>query len=153
MEHNPTLTKPITDAVTDPSPLGRLAGDWHDDDAQAIDEYFEEADHGPQQYIGIKPAVEKIANPTRILNVKTPVGNASVTLYDPVQVFPPDLNRKVCNIIADGKFNVGSEKTDVYNGVTFPANTLVTMNGHTGSLWIYSTENSVVNVTISVVTQ
>jgi hypothetical protein len=81
------------------------------------------------------------------------VGTVDGVLYDPVQVFPVDLNRLKVIIQADDNVVVGSEKSDVYNGAAIVSPTQWAVDGHTGAVWVYSTEANAVNVVVWSVTK
>ncbi len=137
------------DVTNNPAPLGRLSGDWTDDDGIYIDQQFEGDPQGPQPRTGLEPEKETIRAATRILSQRMPVGTLNGTLADPVMAFPADLNRKTLIVIATGgTVSIGSDKSDVYNGVVMPANLPWTTDNHTGSVWLHSTSETAVTVSV-----
>jgi hypothetical protein len=147
------LTNSPAPEIIDPAVHRRLAGDWTDDDGLALDETFEPAFYGPVESESLAAEKESIPTPTRLLSSKVVVGTVDGVLYDPVQVFPVDLNRLKVIIQADDNVVVGSEKSDVYNGAAIVSPTQWAVDGHTGAVWVYSTEANAVNVVVWSVTK
>lgn len=147
------LTPAIEPDLSDPAPLGPLAGNHADDDGQALDDYFEAPSHGPLSYDDlIVPQVDNIAPTNRILsrNLNMTVGD------DPVLILPKDVNRLSLNLYfncngSNGSNNVlrfASEKSLVYDGaMVYPvwnSNALasgrsyvINLDKYTGALWVW----------------
>lgn len=143
-ELNTPLTDPVKPDLDSPTPSRELAGNHADDDAYAIDEYFEPAEQSPIDY-GQVPitAAETLAQPTRIITRTFLLTADGTNTVPPLMVLPRDLNRVklyvVCTTTAG--FQIGSELADVYgspvmagNEGTFPLD----LCGHTGALYVYS---------------
>lgn len=143
-------------APTDPESINVMSpalrqGDTKDDDAAAIDQYFEAAEHTPIEYGKlIAPVPAEIAAATRIITksytLHSPDGGN--TPHPPVQVLPRDLGRSrlfvICTTVSTWQF--GSELADVYGAPLMSGNGSTTgydLSGHTGALWIYTPSTSV----------
>jgi hypothetical protein len=110
-----------------------LAGNHRDDDGEAIQQYFEPPSQGPETHLGLEPIVDVLPVPTRIINVKVALG------ADPVPALTVDINRVNLNIVCkEAPFIVASDKTECYFAPSIPLNVLLTMNGHTGAVWIHT---------------
>lgn len=80
----------------------RLAGDWTDDDGQALEEYFEPADHGPVDQAYVSTNVESLKVTTRLISREIPFpfsksnGDGGLVFggdIQPVRVLPADPDR------------------------------------------------------------
>lgn len=147
------LTDSPTPELLDSAVHRRLAGDWNDDDGLALDETFEPPFHGPVVSETLLAAKEEIKTPTRLLSRTVQVGSPGGVTYDPVQVFPVDLNRIKVIVQTDDNVVIGSEKSDVYNNASVLSTTQWSVDNHTGAIWVYSTEANIVNVTVWCVTK
>lgn len=133
-----------------PEPEHRLAGDWNDDDGQAIDEYFEPAYHGEVEQVYVDAEREDLPAPNRMLSRVVPFvqRSESAPAPEPVLVFPADVNRKSVSITvyageqdARGErifYRIGSSKQDLYGDANiqqlYPSH--YTIDGYTGALWM-----------------
>jgi hypothetical protein len=152
------ITEPVTPTDLNPAPLGPLSGNWNDDDREAYEGDFEQADHGPEKVTGVPHPVAELPVATRLITRSVTVGTIGGALADPILILPRDDNRislsVTCIGSALGTFRLGTTKSDCYNGETFsaPANTpmVLSLDGHTGGLWAYSVDAANA-ITLSVV--
>lgn len=143
------INAPVSPEELNPAPHPALAGNYADDDGEAIDEWFEAADVGPQDYgtvpVNVAPVIK--VPPTRIISRTIAVNQSS----DPVMLFSADVHRKdlIVRISSDAVpvdtvyTLIGSDKTDVYNQAFFnagPASEFRT-DKHTGAVWFYARLN------------
>jgi hypothetical protein len=155
------LTEPMPPTDLDPRPLGKLSGDWNDDDAGVYEDDFTQADHRPEtKVLGVPHPVAELKPTTRILGNTALVGNINGAQTDPIMLFPADPNRVKCIIqvmATNGtEFTLSDSKTGCYNGLNFYSSTaggIIDISGHTGAVWAHSisTGNSV-KVSVIVVT-
>lgn len=144
---------PLPD-LEDPRPLGPLHGDVRDDDGIALDQFFEATYQGPPVE-SESQAYAELSTPilTRLISRRVTVGTVGGVLYDPVQVLPADANRRDLIVDADGIISIGSDKTDVYqSGVINPSSTPWQTGKHSGAVWVYSTSDQPVSVSVWAVT-
>lgn len=156
---NTELTHAIEPENTAPDPYALHQGNTSDDDGRAIDDYFEAPTLAPVEKGSVAYVKKEIAVPTRMIVRKLYVGTIGGVVYDPVMVFPADLNRKrlIITGVYDNNafFSLGSEKSDaqtngsIYQCIFGP----LTIEGHTGALWVYSIASVAVDLTIISVTE
>lgn len=125
----------------DPAPV-KIAGDWLDDDPQIIDDLVQsdpippgpgDLPHEPDPVPVVAPR-----NPTRLQSRSF----RSVSLFEPLQVLPEDLDRTTLCIINNDPttyFIFGEDRQQVSSAnlasyVT--SNAPVFLDGHTGALWV-----------------
>lgn len=158
------INAPIAPEVLDPTPHGRMAGDWSDDDGPATDEYFEAPSHEPlsRDTLPDPTAREALPEPTRMLNRSLTLASADgVNAADAIMILPADINRRVLLLVvtvagsATGVY-VGSAKTDVFGASPLYAangNIGYDLSGHTGPVWIRNPSTVAADsVTVSVTT-
>lgn len=144
---HPAIILPTDADATHTTTPALRQGNTRDDDALALDEYFEAAEHKAIEYGKlITPVPKEIAAATRIVTrsyIIAPV-DAS-TAAPPIQVLPRDLNRTrlfiVCGPADFAAWQFGSEMSDVYGAPVMTANLAsggYDLSGHTGALWIYN---------------
>lgn len=165
----------IPDATQEPTPFHPLAGNWKDDDAEAIDDYFEAADEGPIEYAGVKADKDALPRTTRVVG-----GAAVLTPGDARMFLPADPNRKQLDIstrttsgdvgviiLSDTYFQTtsvlinGGAGPGLINAdgkAVFIANNTVahpTLTGYTGPVWIGFVGDAAVTclVAVSAVTE
>lgn len=145
----PDINAPVAPDVLSPEPHNPPAGNWQDDDGVVIDGTFEPPAHEPLDYDAlIREDIDPdLPQPTRMIV-------RSVTMTggdDPVQLLPPDVNRLQCQLKftatnAACQLHIGSEKTDCYGGYGLTVeystagvlrSTWLTLDAHTGALWVY----------------
>ena len=139
-----------------PQTLHHLAGNWSDDDGLAIDEYFEAADHGPQEHVYVEGAKAALPVTNRLITRAIPftfdtsggAGEVWPCISDPVLALPADPNRTLLMIAyAVGHTEppfipvfIASEKSGCYGEPTHYlvvySGGLMTIPGYTGPVWI-----------------
>lgn len=115
MPDNVPLTQSLVPTGTDlaDTPTPPLAGNYADDDAIAIDQYFEAADQGPETFDGLRIPHEAIPPKSRLVRQRYTFGNATL---QGVLALPPDINRKHLIITV---WAVGPTSSAVYSGEPF----------------------------------
>jgi hypothetical protein len=154
------LTESVTPGLDNPAPLGPLAGNYKDDDAEAYEDDFEAAPHGPVAQAGVPHKVEEIKPTTRLLVVTQTVGTVNGAIQEPLMLLPADPNRIGLVLKpwanANRPFVIGSSKSDCYSGAVIenvPQAPSIDLNGHTGAIWCYSTDAATIAVTAIAITQ
>lgn len=134
------LNEPVIEYVNDPEPHHPIEGDVRDDDAIAIDQYFEPNPGLPPDYSGLV-ADDKIRPRSRIVSRFLPIGDAT-QWFEPVLLLPPSApneERVKVFVASTVDFRCGSDKTDVYGGALAAgsngANPL-DLSGHDGAIWV-----------------
>lgn len=92
MPQNPPLTKSESpEPVVGIDKQEHLAGNWHDDDPIALDEYFEAADQSPETFDGLQIPKDKIAVSNRLVisSITFQIGESMARM-----LLPADPNRK-----------------------------------------------------------
>lgn len=152
------LVTPQVDSVLDPEPHSPPAGDWHDDDGQALASYFRHGDPTAVITTLVRAIVNELAPP--VGSKAAPEGNRlivrnySLAAAQPgVYALPPDPNRLHVHVrdilgngfyIADTMFTpiddaaAASHQTPAMfiGGTNLPAS--VTLDDYTGPLYISS---------------
>lgn len=153
------LDSPNPPDLLNPAPHAPLAGDWHDDDAQAYGQDFASAVEGPQERTGIPHAKNEVKPTTRLLSARASVGTVNGTIQDPVMLLPPDVNRKALQVQVLGQtgelVTIAGSKTGCFNGANWQAaatGSILAMDEHTGALWAYSISAQAIVVTVIAVT-
>lgn len=159
------ITEPVTPELTDPVPFSPLAGDWKDDDAQVYDDDFSETQGAPlDNAMGVPHAAAKIKPTSRLIHRSIPVGTpAGGAVSPPIMLLPADPNRKSLTLFAYADtqkyFTFGSDQGDCFNGNQYPVFVTtvsrswpsLTLDGHTGAVWVYSDSSTpVVCVAVAV---
>jgi len=153
MTTNPPLDQNVIDYNLDPEPHSPPAGDWKDDDGQAIDSYFEAADLGPLAYKLVQ-AMSGYINPpkqaSRIVRNRLNMQSTNVVTHA-VMAFPADPDRSYLSITdVTGKgFYYHSESFTVTDDPTIPPAqtpaafippnalpTRVEIANYTGPIWV-----------------
>lgn len=160
-----SIVEPMTPETLDPAPLGPVAGDTHDDDAQAYEAEFEAMPVPPLEYSGIPYAETEIKAATRLLTRQVSVGTINGVIQDPILLFPQDLNRICLSFYGRSDavryLRIASDKSACFDGVEFMTTattvarslTALEFNGHTGPVWVYSTADQEVIVSGVAVTR
>lgn len=186
MASNPPLTPSQVTAPTGspedvlaPGIAGGFPGNLKDDDPLALDEYFEAADSGPEEYGGIPVPVATIDPVTRLVVWKQEVQPLSQSNPSALMALPADTNRKRIYIhlfsaslnaffYSSEKFSFFGPYPAVGTGVwSLPINAAVVLPGdttnglgfstlvleeHTGPLWVAAyAAVATANVGVSVV--
>jgi len=138
------LNIPVQPDTLDPLPQHPIVGNIHDDDGQAIDQYFEAPPHQPLDYSQFATTVDENPVCTRlIVKTYTLVSPDGVVYADPVQVLPADPNRKELWVDSSASnLTIASSKSDCYSLATFRHQTTdfcFYSLTHTGPVWIYYT--------------
>ena len=136
------LIQPVTPELINPEPHPPIAGNYADDDGQAIDEWFEAAPVGPQEY-GIPPVITTptIPQTTRLLTREFVI-SANGGVHTPILVLPADPNRIKLIIGVEADTRIASEKSDVFSAAPAGGTAMLDMDGHTGAVWAYSTDTA-----------
>lgn len=147
---NDRLTEPIAPDVDNPAPLGPLAGNWHDDDAEAYEDDFIHADHRPPEEVtGVPHVKDELPITTRLVTRTETVGTVNGVATDPIQILPADPNRKSVTIAFRGSATtnllIGPEKSQMYSQhlalTLYAPNSAVAipivLDGHTGPVWVH----------------
>lgn len=113
-------------------------GDIHDDDAQAVDEYFQPAYHGPVESESYALGVEETAKTTRLLSRSIFILPAEEG-GQPLPFFNADPNRLHIRIAAETDIRIASDKTDLNGSAVLTAGQHWTNDYHTGAIWIDTT--------------
>lgn len=114
MSQNPPLTRSTVtaptgspDQVEAPGIAAGFPGNQNDDDGRAIDDYFEAAESGPVEQMGVIPPVSELPTTTRLITrslVLTSINTQGH--FRAVQILPTDPNRK--RVYLHGMTNVGT---------------------------------------------
>lgn len=154
MSLNVPLAKSTVDAITNPEPHSPPAGDWHDDDGQALQSYFLHAD--PKDVIStlVRSVVNELKTPkcNRIIRRLIKFDDVATATYPyPARmILPPDPNRDSLTFMSS---SVANNQSIFWSGDRFdaladagtipetdgalipvPARTLVVPN-YTGPVW------------------
>lgn len=160
-------------------PAHRLAGDWNDDDGQAIEEYFEPAFHGEEEQTYVDAPRESLPTTNRLLSRTIPFPYNSPLGEDisfpPILAFPADSCRKNITMYAiqysgDGRqtaatalVRVASDRTGTYDVGNFhvsPMAPRIYIEDYTGPIWVQIQHqglgipwNQDINLMVTVVTE
>lgn len=155
---NDSIIDPVLPELNDPVPFAPLAGDTNDDDSQVYEDDFEMTATPPQEYSGVPFQKDTLPQVTRLLTREVFVGTINGSIADPIMILPADPNRKSFTLIAYSDtqvyYTLGSDRSDCYNGVSFPtfpttiarSYSPLLFTDHTGAIWAYS--EAAVQVTV-----
>lgn len=148
------IDKPISPEVLDPTAHSPIAGNWRDDDGQALDSYFTPVTTLPQEYgYGDSEPRETVPVTTRLIGRKLVIGTVNGVLSAPLQVFPADPNRQEIIMQADNNVCLTSERVEPNDFYTLPYGLGTLRFKHTGALWISSASAGPVTVYVLAVTR
>lgn len=126
-----------------------LAGDIHDDDAQAMDELFEARPNltlVPSDVLEIGVSPPEPVRPNRqtfIRSSRWALSTSDGAPGLPVMLAPADPCRKMLRIEATHPIRIASEKTDVYAAAVLKADSPTdVVSVHTGALWAEALDNT-----------
>jgi hypothetical protein len=177
MGTNPPLTRAEVTAPTGspdnleaPGVPSGFAGNKQDDDALALDQYFEAAYQGPEEYQGVIPPVAELPATDRLVTARY-----RFTEFTPqaILAMPADPNRKNLTLIVWAPFGAGGTSTILFSGEYFSvaaandptvtASVLctqaaltpqqITLDAYTGPLYVGSLLGDDCNVEIIAVTR
>lgn len=161
MSLNIPLVTPQVDSVLDPEPHSPPAGDWHDDDGQALASYFLHNDPGPAISTLVRSIVKElmvpekvtVINNNRIIRRKVDFQDLPTTSYPypAYMALPADPNRDSLtflssDVASNQKMYFGSDRFDALaDANSLPETDAIPLNvsmrsliipNYTGPVWV-----------------
>lgn len=171
---NPDLHVTEPDATVDPTPFAPIAGDWHDDDGEALSEQFQAAWNPPVKSEGVQYAKETLPETNRTIHNRLTFPSDSPSL-SPVRALTADPRRTlvlmwiagVTNELTNGFFFSGEDFSisDDYPGgpptgmipnaswVSASVGSPFTLPGYTGPVYVCGAGGTAITVEILAVTK